>query len=161
VKVGHSPAVEADRTYGKEQRKMDSAQRMDSAYDTDIAGTGWLGFAGIMLILVGFFNVIDGIAAIANSNYLANQLLFANMDAWGWFFLIWGIIQIVAGVAVLRGERWAVIVGIATSFVNAIAELASSKTFPVWSLALIAGNVLAIYGLVRYGGTRRRSPARS
>jgi hypothetical protein len=67
----------------------------------------------------------------------------------------------VAGVAVLRGERWAVIVGIATSFVNAIAELASSKTFPVWSLALIAGNVLAIYGLVRYGGTRRRSPARS
>jgi hypothetical protein len=127
----------------------------------EIERTTWLQFAALILILSGVLNIIAGLSMIGGSRYVADQLQFANLDAWGWFFLIWGIIQIVAGVAVLRGERWAVIVGIATSFVNAIAELASSKTFPVWSLALIAGNVLAIYGLVRYGGTRRRSPARS
>jgi hypothetical protein len=154
VKAGHSPAVEADRTYGKEQRKMDSAQRMDSAYDTEIAGTGWLGFAGIMLILVGFFNVIDGIAAIANSNYLANQLLFANMDAWGWFFLIWGIIQICTGFAIFTGATWAAVVGIVSAFVNAIAQLSWARTYPVWSIAAVVIDVLIIYALVVYGGRK-------
>ena len=56
-------------------------------------GAGWIGFAGIMLVLVGFFNVIDGIAAISDSKYVVNQLLFSNLDAWGWFFLIWGALQ--------------------------------------------------------------------
>jgi hypothetical protein len=127
----------------------------------EIERTTWLQFAALILLLCGALNIIAGLSMIGGSRYVADKLQFANLDAWGWFFLIWGIIQIVAGVAVLRGESWAVIVGIATSLVNAIAELASSKTFPVWSLSLIAGNVLAIYGLVRYGGTRRRTPARS
>ena len=43
-------------------------------------GAGWLSFAGIMLVLVGFFNVIDGIAAIGNSDYVVNQLLFAQVE---------------------------------------------------------------------------------
>ena len=47
-------------------------------YARAMPGAGWLGFAGIMLILVGFFNVIDGIAAISDSKYVVNQLLFAN-----------------------------------------------------------------------------------
>jgi hypothetical protein len=154
VKAGHSPAVEADRTYGKEQRKMNSAQRMDSAYDTEIAGTGWIGFAGIMLILVGFFNVIAGIAAIANSNYLANQLLFANLDAWGWFFLIWGIVQTCTGFAIFTGATWAAVVGIVSAFGNAIAQLAWARTYPVWSIAAVVIDVLIIYALVVYGGRK-------
>jgi hypothetical protein len=56
-------------------------------------GAGWLSFAGIMLVMVGFFNVIDGISAIGNSDYVVNKLLFANLDAWGWFFLIWGVLR--------------------------------------------------------------------
>jgi hypothetical protein len=154
VKAGHSPAAEADRTYGKEQHNMDSAQRMDSAYDTEIAGTGWIGFAGIMLILVGFFNVIDGIAAIANSDYLANQLLFANMDAWGWFFLIWGIVQICAGFAIFTGATWAAVIGIVSAFGNAIAQLAWARTYPVWAIAAVVIDVLIIYALVVYGGRK-------
>jgi hypothetical protein len=126
----------------------------------EIQRTTWLQFAALILFLSGALNVIAGLSMIGGSRYVADKLQFANLDAWGWFFLIWGIIQILAGVAVLRGEKWAVIVGIVTAFVNAIAQLASSATFPVWSLALIAGNVLAIYGLVRYGATRRERPAR-
>ena len=76
-------------------------------YEDSISGSGWVAFAGTMLILVGFFNVIDGIAAIANSDYLVNQLLFSSMHAWGWFFLVWGIVQIyrVRRVGVRAGPR--------------------------------------------------------
>jgi hypothetical protein len=130
---------------------MDAAQRYESAAQV---GSGWIGFAGIMLILVGFFNIIDGIAAIGNSNYLANQLLFANMDAWGWFFLIWGILQVFAGFAIMNGATWGAIVGVVTAFVNAIAQLSWARTYPVWAIAAIVLDVLIIYALVVYGGRR-------
>jgi hypothetical protein len=107
-----------------------------------------------MLILVGAFNIIDGLAAISGSSYVADKLLFANLDAWGWFFLIWGILQVFAGIAVMRGAGWAAVVGIVTAFFNAIAQLAAAGTFPAWTLAIVAADALVIYGLVQYGGKR-------
>ena len=133
------------------------AHSMRRSYTDSIEGSGWIAFAGIILVLVGTFNVIDGIAAIANSSYLVNQLLFANLHAWGWFFLIWGVIQIFAGFAILGGSTWGAIVGIVTAFFNAIAQLSWAGTYPVWALTAIALDVLVIYGLVVYGGQRRRT----
>ena len=130
--------------------------RLDTPYDEATRGTGWIAFAGMILILVGFFNVIDGIAAISNSDYLVNQLLFSNLDAWGWFFLIWGSVQVCAGFAVYAGAGWGAIVGIITAFGNAIAQLSWARANPVWAVVAIALDVLVIYGLVVYGG--RRSP---
>ena len=123
-----------------------------STYEERILGTGWIAFAGTMLVLVGFFNVIDGIAAIGNSKYLANELLFANMDAWGWFFLIWGVAQIVTGFAIYSGAAWAALVGVIAAFTNAIAQLAWARTYPVWAIAAVVLDVLVVYALVVYGG---------
>ena len=131
-----------------------SAQRMDRGYADTLEGAGWVSFAGIMLILVGFFNVIDGIAAIANSDYLVNQLLFANLDAWGWFFLIFGIVQVFAGFAIMAGSAWAAMVGILSAFFNAIAQLSWARSYPVWAICAIVADVLVIYGLVVYGGRK-------
>jgi hypothetical protein len=131
---------------------MDAAQRMERGYEVE--GSGWIGFAGVMLILVGFFNVIDGIAAIGNSKYLADQLLFANLDAWGWFFLIWGALQLCAGFAIYSGAGWAAIVGVVSAFGNAIAQLSWARAYPVWAICAIVLDVLVIYALVVYGGRR-------
>ena len=128
--------------------------RVDTTYEDEASGTGWIAFAGTMLILVGCFNVIDGIAALANSDYLVNQLLFSNLHAWGWFFLIWGAVQIVTGFAVYSGAGWAAIVGVVSAFGNAIAQLSWARAYPVWAIAAIVLDVLVIYGLVVYGGRR-------
>jgi hypothetical protein len=125
-----------------------------AAYDDTASGSGWITFAGTMLVLVGFFNIIDGIAAISNSDYLVNQLLFSNLDAWGWFFLIWGILQCCAGFAVWAGAGWAAIVGIASAFGNAIAQLSWARAYPVWAITALVLDVLIIYGLIVYGGKR-------
>ncbi len=117
----------------------------------------WLDFAGVMLILVGFFNVIDGIAALSNSKYLSDNLLFADLDTWGWFFLIVGVVQILAGWGVMKGAGWATVVAIATAFVNAISQLSASHTFAFWAITIVAIDVLIIYGLVKYGGDRGRT----
>jgi hypothetical protein len=108
----------------------------------------------VMLVLVGFFNIIQGIAAIGNSDYVVNQLLFANMDAWGWFFLIWGAIQVCAGFAVFSGAGWGALVGVVSAFGNAIAQLSWARVYPVWAIAAIVLDVLIIYGLMVYGGRR-------
>jgi hypothetical protein len=130
--------------------------RVDRTYvqEEEVSGTGWIAFAGLMLILVGFFNVIDGIAAISSSDYLVNQLLFSNLDAWGWFFLIWGAVQICAGFAVYTGAAWGAVIGVISAFGNAIAQLSWARTYPVWAIAAIVLDVLIIYALVVYGGRR-------
>jgi hypothetical protein len=129
-----------------------TTQRMESAIDRP--GYGWITFAGVILILVGFFNIIDGIAAISDSKYLANQLLFSNLHAWGWFFLIWGIAQVCAGFAIFAGATWAVFVGVITAFFNVIAQLSWARVYPVWALAAVVADVLVIYALLVYGGRR-------
>jgi hypothetical protein len=128
-------------------------------YARAMPGAGWLGFAGIMLILVGFFNVINGIAAISDSKYVVNQLLFSNLDAWGWFFLIWGVLQIFAGFAVIGGAPWGAIVGVVTAFFNAIAQLSWIGVNPWWATIAIVLDVLIIYGLLVYGGRGEESYA--
>jgi len=116
--------------------------------------SGWLTFATVMLTLVGTVNAMQGIAAIAGSDYLVNELLFANMDAWGWFILAWGIVQICAAVALFSGATWAVIVGVVTAFFNILAQLAWARTYPVWTVAAIVADVLVIYGLTVHSGDR-------
>jgi uncharacterized membrane protein len=118
--------------------------RLDRTYDDTSSASGWLAFAGTMLILVGFFNVIDGIAAIAGSDYLVNELLFANLDAWGWFFLIWGALQVCAGFAIYAGATWAAIVGVVSAFVNALAQLSWARAYPVWAICAMVLDVLVI-----------------
>jgi hypothetical protein len=118
-----------------------------------VKGYGWLSFAGIMLILVGFFNIINGIVAIdGSSQYLVDNVLFSNLEAWGWFFLGWGILQIAAGFSILGGTRWGPIVGIVTAFFNAIAQLAWIDTNTAWAVIAIFVDILVIYGLAMYGG---------
>ena len=128
---------------------------------TDLQGEvdrqSWLDLAGILLFLVGFFNIIDGVAAISDAKVVSHHVLFANLHAWGWFFLIVGIVQIVAGWAVMHGAGWGAIVGIVTAFVNAVAHFSAADTHPVWSLTVIVIDVLVIYGLVKYGGSRGRT----
>ena len=136
---------------------MEATRGLEGSSSRAIEGSGWIGFAGIMLILVGFFNIIDGISAISGSKYMSSHVLFADLKAWGWFFLVLGAVQILAGWAVMKGANWAAIVGMATAFVNAISQLSASHTFAVWAITIVAVDVLIIYGLARYGGGRGRA----
>jgi hypothetical protein len=134
-------------------------ERLPASVEDEIQRTTWLDFAALLLFLVGFFNVIDGIAAIRDSKYVVNEVLFSNLHAWGWFFLIWGIIQLFAAFSVYRGASWGIVAGIVTAFFNAIAHLSAAQTSPVWSITIVVLDVLIMYGLVANTGRRARTPA--
>ncbi|MGH3419659.1 MAG: DUF7144 family membrane protein [Streptosporangiaceae bacterium] len=110
-------------------------------------------FAVALLMTVGFFNLIDGIAAIANSHiFIANaHYVIGDLRAWGWVALILGVLQILAATGVLIGNqaaRWfaVVVVGL-----NAIGQMFFIPAYPFWSLLIIAVDIVALWGLCAHG----------
>ncbi|GAA2822478.1 hypothetical protein GCM10010441_53720 [Kitasatospora paracochleata] len=114
----------------------------------------WVAFAGILLMLSGLFNIIDGFVAVLDHGYYettanhGNRLLIFNYTAWGWIFVVLGIVQVLASLGVLLGVRAARLTGIALAGIALICQLIFMSTFPYWSLFIMAVNILVIYGLV-------------
>jgi len=115
---------------------------------------GMILFAAITLMVVGAFNVIDGIAAIANSHlFVANaHYVIGDLRAWGWVALILGILQVLAGVGVLMGKQLARWFGVGVIGLNLISQLFFIPAYPFWSLTIIAIDAVALYALCVYGG---------
>ena len=116
-------------------------------------GYGLVLFAAVMLLVTSFFNLIDGIAAIANSHvFTANaHYVFANQHAWGWITLILGALQLIAAAGVLAGNQAARWFAVAVIGLNAIDQMFFLPAYPFWSLTIIAMDVVALYGLCAYG----------
>ncbi|HSP38366.1 MAG TPA: hypothetical protein VLR26_11495 [Frankiaceae bacterium] len=135
-----------------------SVPRQQQRYSDEPASTGWTGwvaFGGFMMVLSGFFGLIEGLVALAKDQYFLvtkNGLLVAtSYTAWGWTHLAVGAVVLVAGVGVLTGQLWARIVGIALAFVSAIVNIAFLSAYPVWSTMIVAIDVVVIYALVVHG----------
>ena len=116
-------------------------------------GYGLVLFASILLVIIGCFNVIYGIAAIANSHVFTTHThyVFGNLKTWGWITLIIGLLQLLAAAGVLAGNqlaRWFAVVMIG---LNAIDQMFFIPAYPFWSILIIAMDVVALYGLCAYG----------
>ena len=84
---------------------------------------GWATFAGLMMIMLGIFHAIAGLAEIVNSDsfVVTQDYVFKfNTAAWGWIHLIGGIIVVFAGFGVFRGAVWARTVGVIIAMISAI-----------------------------------------
>jgi len=115
--------------------------------------SGRITFAGGMLVVTGVLQIFIAITALVHDRIYDGtaQYLFAfNLTAWGWIQLITAIAAIAAGYGALRGLTWARIVGIAVAAVSMVAEFAYIPHFPLWSVLVIAIDVLIIWGLATY-----------
>ena len=116
-------------------------------------GYGLVLFAGVLLLVSGFWNLIYGIAAIAQSHvFVANaHYVFGNLRAWGWVTLIFAILLLIAGGGIMVGNQAARWFGVAVLGLNLIEQMFSIPSYPFWSLTIIALDVVALYGLCAYG----------
>jgi hypothetical protein len=110
-------------------------------------------FAVVLLFTVGFFNVIDGIAAIARSHiFIANaHYVIGDLRAWGWVALILGVLQVLAAIGVIAGSQAARWVAVAVIGLNAIGQMFFIPAYPFWAPMIIAVDVVALWGLCAYG----------
>jgi hypothetical protein len=120
-------------------------------------GYGWIVFAGLMLILAGLLDVVNGIRAIGAEDTAFDAIFWDNnIEAWGWFYLILGIIFVAAGFSIFYRETWAMLVGIAAGIVAAVTNMFWVFVYPVASLIIVIVSVLVVYGLTVYGFGERR-----
>jgi hypothetical protein len=130
-------------------------------YETGRGG-GLVIFASVVLAVLGFFNLLDGIAAISRSHvFVANaHYVVGNLRAWGWVILILGILQLVAAGGVLTGNPLARWFGVVVVGLNAIGQMFFLTSYPFWSLLIIVIDVVALYALCVYDSRSNLGTAR-
>jgi hypothetical protein len=125
-------------------------------------GDGWVLFAGIMLMVVGFLNLVYGIAAIDDSAFFtgdARYVIFDDLNTWGWFYLIIGVLQLIAAFSIWNRGVYGRLIGIATAAGNAMIVLFTVNAYPFAAFMIFLIDVMVIYGLAVYGGRDDRASA--
>jgi hypothetical protein len=117
---------------------------------------GWVVFAGVVMITLGAFHIIDGLVALLEKGFYSvnssHLVVHVNYSAWGGAHLALGALFILVGFGVLVGQTWARVVGIALAVISAIINLAFLAAYPVWGVILIALDIVIIYALAMHGG---------
>ena len=117
------------------------------------AWAGWVAFAGMLLMILGGIDILQGLIAVIRDQYYvhgrtARSVL--DVSQWGWVMMIWGAALALIGYGLLIGSgwaRWAAILGIGLNFL-AVLSFDGGYDFSLWSLLAVALNVLVLWALI-------------
>jgi hypothetical protein len=124
---------------------------------------GWVAFAAVLMALIGVLDVLQGLIAIVRDDYYLlspEQIIVFDLTTWGWIMLIWGIVVAFAGYALVTGAGWARWFTIVVASLNLLVQLGfvGSNQYPLWSLTVMAMNVLVLYALtVRWSDVKEEA----
>jgi hypothetical protein len=120
---------------------------------------GWIAFAGTLMVMLGAFHVIQGVVALVDDKYFlvtrSGLVVSADYTTWGWVHLIAGVVVLVAGVFVFAGQVWARTVGVIVALLSALLNLGFLAAYPLWSVIMIALDVMVILALTVHGSDVR------
>ena len=123
--------------------------------------TGWIGwilFASVIMLLEGSLTAIQGLVALFKEDYFvvtSDRLIAFDFTTWGWIHIVLGLLVFFAGIALISGRLWARIIAIVAAVLSAMAQLTFLDTYPIWSLIIIALDVLIIYAITMHGAELR------
>jgi hypothetical protein len=115
---------------------------------------GFTVFAGTMMIMLGLFDIFQGLAAVLEDSFFVLERAYAfdmSLDTWGWLHIVIGIIVMLAGFYVFSGTLWARLVGIVLAVIAAVTNFFYIPYYPVWSLLIIAVSIGVIWALATHG----------
>ena len=115
--------------------------------------TGWIAFAGWLMLIIGSLDFFEGLIAIIRGQYYVltpQQIVVFDLKTWGWITLIWGIIVALAGVGLLAGSGWARWFAIVVLSLNIIGQLGfvGAAAYPLWALTVLALSSVVLYALI-------------
>ena len=125
--------------------------------DTTREPSGWVIFAGVMMLLIGFLNFFYGLAAVLNDEVVVvggHGAIIADLTTWGWVTIILAVVLVLTGGGLLTGAGWARWVGVFLVALNAIEQVWIFPAAPLWAFIVIILEVVIIYYLTaRWTGT--------
>jgi hypothetical protein len=118
--------------------------------------SGWaisgIWFAASMLLMIGSFQVLSGLAAIIDDDFFvvgAHYTYHLDTTAWGWINLIVGVLVFLVGCALFAGRTWAAVTALVLAFISAIQNFFLIPYYPWWALLVIALDIWVIWALTR------------
>lgn len=115
---------------------------------------GLIAFAGILMVMIGIFHVIQGLVALVNDDFyvVGEEYVFEfDLTTWGWIHLIAGVIVAFAGAGLFRGAVWARTVAVVLACVSIVANFLWLPYYPFWSITVIALGIFVIWAVTLHG----------
>lgn len=117
--------------------------------------TGWIAFGGVMLILLGLFQAVEGLVALLDPTYYligaSGLVVSVDYTVWGWVHLALGILAVIIGIGLLTGNPVARALGVFLAAISALVNLAFVNASPAWSTLVIVLDIVIIYAIVAHG----------
>jgi hypothetical protein len=110
-------------------------------------------FAGLVMIIGGAFQALEGLAAVVNDQWLVvrPEYIFAfDLTVWGVIHLLVGLALLAIGIFLLRGQTWARVAGMVVAVISAIMNFVFLPFSPLWAIMIIAVDMLVIWALASY-----------
>ncbi|HJQ47495.1 MAG TPA: hypothetical protein VJ870_14445 [Amycolatopsis sp.] len=134
---------------------QDAYYRNTYGEPTRTGWTGWVVFAGLMMVLLGLFHAVEGLVSVFHHGYYAvsSSQLVVHVDyaVWGWVQFGLGVVAVITGIGLFTGNAAARVIGVIIVGISAILNLSFVGAYPVWSLLFIALDVIVIYAIVAHG----------
>ncbi|HWQ01958.1 MAG TPA: hypothetical protein VN449_07560 [Gaiellaceae bacterium] len=116
------------------------------------AWSGWIGFAGLMLLILGAIDFFEGLIAVIRGEYYAftsQGLIIFDTTTWGWLAMIMGVVLFLVGLGLTGGAGWARWVAIVLLVVNLLGNIGwvGSSEHQIWALTVVALEVIVLFAL--------------
>jgi hypothetical protein len=107
----------------------------------------WTVCAGIGLVTLGALDLIHGFQAIERQQFFREDIIYDNLTFWGWVFICWGVVQLVAGAGAIADRPWAIYVGLVAASFAVVLWFFMIFAAPIAALIGVALNALVVIGL--------------
>jgi hypothetical protein len=113
---------------------------------------GWVRFGAVVMVIVGVFGVIEGLVAVLTPSYfvtVGGAVFVLSLAGWGWVHLALGALVAIVGASLLgEAPSWARGTAVGLVALSAILHLTFVAAAPVWSILVIALDVIVLYALI-------------
>lgn len=123
--------------------------------NTSSGWVGWIGFAAIMLAIVGVFHMIAGFVALFQKDVYTvtgNGVWVFDYSQWGWIHIIGGLLAFLAAGSLARGGMFGRVIAVIVATASIVANMAFVPIYPIWSLMMATIGVLVIWAVTVHGG---------
>jgi hypothetical protein len=147
---------DAERQYGvpRQAPQYDDTtglRREEAGVGPSKTAMGLTFMAGVLMMVSGAWNILEGIAAMIRGTFvivLPSYVYTLSSGGWGLFHLVLGAVVFAVGAALFTDTMWARAAGVALAALSAIINFLYIPYLPLWSIALIAIDVVIIWALL-------------
>jgi hypothetical protein len=116
---------------------------------------GWIGFASVVMTLLGTLHVAEGLLAVFQQEYFkvgrSGLVVHADYTVWGVGHILGGVLILLSAVGVLLGKVWARAVAVGLALASVLVSIAFLAADPLWSVVVITLDLVVVWALTVHG----------